>query len=326
MMLGLYFFLVSFVHGQMNLGFYAQDAKEIPVAVQVSKEKIFKITMPYYLQVTPKDYEKILLAPKFPAESKAAIQSCVDNKSEVCIMPFAQIEGTAFLGKSPDVLWTNCHIVAAWMNSMSHGLTFTKSEDVRIFFKTQNLPMKLMNNYGESVWAENDKAYVKSFAVPYSLEGIEPVCNARDDMIKIQLDRNLSDSGLSWSKDSATTVYMGGYPRATTSREPLGKTDSDGKQFYWTFGDHIDKDSPEGLAYLEQKPNLDLVLSGTYTKSTLFDSIEGMSGSPVLNSKGEVLGIYNSFIPISKEQKDIPFLSLYIDTGGMRFLEILSGE
>lgn len=328
MLLGLTLFLVSFVQAQMNLGFYAPDAAEVPAAVKANHSKIFKITVPYYISLKGSEYQALLDGPNIPQNTKQEIKNCIAEKAPTCIVPFTHTEGTAFLGKTPDTLWTNCHIVREWMTYASRKTSFTKSSQVREFFANEALPMELKDTQGNSVWTSTDTAVIKAVSVALSLLEPSATCNMQDDMVKIQLSRPLAETGLVWAKekDPVTQVFMGGFPRKTTSRGPLGKTDSDGKQFYWTFGNKIEKTSPEGEAYFAQKPNLDLSLTGPFSQTSLADGVEGMSGSPVMNAKGEVLGIYNGFVPVSQDQKEIPFVSLFIGIGGMRFVEILSGE
>ncbi|MCC6138385.1 MAG: hypothetical protein IT287_07110 [Bdellovibrionaceae bacterium] len=323
---GILFLVYSVSFAQMNLGFYAKDTNLVPIEVQAARSKIFKITLPYYITLKENDYDGILQAPKMPAITKEQTQKCKEQKKESCTVTFAEINGTAFLGKTPDTLWTNCHIVTSWMRFAGQEQIFTKSEQVRAFFLKQNMPMELKNSEGQSVWSSQDKAILRSFAAEVHFPNIESGCNAQDDMVKIQLSRSLSKEGLPWSKQVSSTLYMGGYPRPTESREPLGKGDSDGQNFYWTLGADLAKESDQGKLFFQQKPNIDLAIAGPFLETLLADGVEGMSGAPVLDQTGAVVGIYKGFVPLTSEQKDIPFVSLYLNTQGMRYLEILSGE
>lgn len=56
------------------------------------------------------------------------------------------------------------------------------------------------------------------------------------------------------------------------------------------------------------------------------DGAEGNSGSAVLNSAGELVGIYESVLPLSPTQRDLPFTSVFLDVGGLSYIEIYSSE
>lgn len=326
MLQGILFFVYSVSFAQMNLGFYPKNSALVPEPVHAARSKIFKITMPYHITLQAKEYDAILAAPTISPATKDQTQYCKDMNKQSCVVPFSKISGTAFLGKTPNTLWTNCHIVRSWMEFAGQEQVFTKSDQARAFFILQKMPMELHNSDGEAVWTIQDRAVLRSFSAQVNFPNIDSSCNAQDDMVKIQLSRDLQKEGLMWGKTASAQVYMGGYPRPTETREPLGKADSDGKSFYWTLGPSLFKDSAEGKSFLALIPNINLAIAGPFLDLFLADGVEGMSGSPVLDEAGAVVGIYKGFVPVSKEQTDTPFVSLYFTTSGMRFLEILSGE
>lgn len=324
---GILLFVYSAAAAHMNWGFYPQNSSEIPSAVHAVQSKIFHITMPYFITLTEKEYDVILAAEKMPEPTKTAVQECKKEKREKCVAPLALIAGTAFLDKSPDHIWTNCHIVRSWMEYAGQKEIFHKSAEVRGFFANQSIPLKLKSASGEIIYSDSEPSSLKSFATQPHFPYVESGCNAQDDLVKIKLSRRLSDTGLVWRKGKYEgLIYMGGFPRPTDSRKLMGKMDSDGKEFFWTSGDAMGKNGENAQAYLQQKKNLEIALAGPFLNINFADGVEGMSGSPVLNSEGEVLGIYKGFLPLSDEQRDVPFISLYISTEGMRYVEILSGE
>lgn len=327
MLQGLIFFVYSVSAAQMNWGFYPPTSAEIPNSVQSARSKIFHITMPFYITLSEKEYSVILAAQGMPEETKTATLECQHQKRPKCVVPFSQINGTAFLDKSPDHVWTNCHIVVEWMQFVGQQQTFQKSDQVRAFFSKQKMPLQLQSTDGQLVYDSSEEAYLKVFSAQPNFPIVESGCNRRDDLVKIKLSRPLSDTGLEWQKGKYQgPIFMGGFPRPTESRKEIGKQDSDGKNFFWTFGDGFNKESPEAQDYLQQKPNLEIALAGPYLQVHYADGVEGMSGSPVLTGDGKVLGIYQGFLPLSDEQRDIPFISLYTTVEGMRYVEILSGE
>lgn len=313
---------VTLAQGQMNLGFYELESPSIPKNIQESSVKIFKITVPYYSYVNDSKYDVVLNSQKAKPELKRLVQKCKEAKKLTCIVPLGTISGTAFLDESPDHIWTNCHIVREWMKHAAQDQNFVDSKQMYAYFLATPVPLVLNSVEGQTVYSQTEKAFVKAF-IP---EGT--ACSFQDDLVKIKLSKPLAAEGLMWGKPLTTTknVFLGGFPMATETRESVGKQDSDGQQFYWTFGDTIDFKNANDQKYLAQKPNIEFATSGTYLHGLLADGVEGMSGSPVLNEKAEVIGIYKGFIPWSMETKDTPFVSLFIDRSGMRFVEIFSGE
>lgn len=309
----------------MNLGFYDQEHASIPPQVMAARNKIFKIRMPYYIHVGAEHYDAVLAAERFPENTKNAIQECKSEGLEKCIAPFAEMQGTAFLDRSPDYIWTNCHIVYEWMKFAGRDQVFTKSKDVRSYFASLRIPLILSNQEQQIVYGSTEDSYLSAFMTQANFPNMDSACGRQDDLVKIKLNRPLATEGLVWSQTPAQgLLYMGGFPRSTETRQALGKQDSDGLNYFWTFGVSMNFKDPVDLLYLNQKPHMELVLGSSYGSGLLADGVEGMSGSPVLNADGEVLGIYRGFVPLSEEAKDIPFVSLYTNLQGMRFVEIIS--
>jgi V8-like Glu-specific endopeptidase len=83
--------------------------------------------------------------------------------------------------------------------------------------------------------------------------------------------------------------------------------------------------SSEFTDFLNTYPSTSFTLQlSPYVSAFFADSVEGFSGSPVLNEQGEVVGIYNSFVNIEEDKDSPPLISLFIETSGMRFVENLS--
>lgn len=316
-----------FAKSDVNFGFYEKNSSEIPTAVHAAKTKIFKITMPYYIHVNAERYDAVIAHLGNSEDIRREVQICKDANEESCIVRYSEINGTAFLDKTPDAIWTNCHIVTQWMQYAARKRNFTKTKEVFDYFSGLEMPLTLTDSENKNIYSATEKSILKVFVPLVSFPHVLSACDTIDDLVKIKLARPLADDGLRWNKtSSALRMYLGGFPRATTSRAAMGKMDSDGSQFYWTLGDFLDFKSEVGSSYMQQKEHSSLVTSGTYMQGLLSDGVEGMSGSPVLNEMGEVMGIYKGFVPLDEDHKDIPFISLFITTEGMRYAEIFSGE
>jgi hypothetical protein len=324
-------FLIFICSAQVQLGFYTENSDAIPDAVREARHKIFKIEVPYYYEAPSKDYEALLKFPNLYPESKETIKLCQFAQKENCLILFGKVSGTAFLDEDPRLIWTNCHIVREWMRFTTMGKVFSSTSHVREFYKTVNVPLLLMSKSdGATIYSGQDEtAELKVYSVSRSYEDVDGYCDQRDDLVKIELARPLSEKGLIWNKQGPVNnevLFMGGFPMQTHSRAANNVLDSDGENFYWTSGAFLQKMGSEFVQFIETHPELSLVNSGPYAQLHFGDGVEGMSGSPVLSAQGEVYGTYHGYVPLSDEQKDIPLVSLFVDVGGMRFLEILSGE
>jgi hypothetical protein len=313
-----------FVFARLPIGFHGAQSSLIPQAVVEKRHQIFKITMPHYSDVPSEHYDFFLQRP-LTEPSKQDLQSCIDQDQPSCWLALTTISGTAFLGPNGDTLWTNCHIVRSWMSAVSSRQSWQSREDAKIFYAHTEIPMQLISAQGETLSRPDQGfAFLKAYSPMRQGQLPGAICNGRDDLVEMQLSRPLSEQGLVWaSLNSGEVVFLGGYPRPTSTRQLFDKKDSSGENFYWTFGDSIDKGSSLDQSYLSQKQNMELAIAGAYNQLALFDSAEGMSGGPVLNQNGEVVGIYKGYVPRERDL-DIPFVSLFSSIQGMRFVQILS--
>ncbi len=322
----LFLFSYSFLFAELNLGFYPKQSPSIPETVKQAQDKIFKISVPYSIFLREKDYEGVLSAPNFPENTKKATQDCIDLGLKECRVPFTSMEGTAFLDRNPEYIWTNCHLVAEWMKLASFRQTFQTTREIREFFLETSLPIELFTSEGEKIFEKNEEATLVAFSPAVMDYKPAPFCNGMDDLVKIKLSKKLHAEGLSWSKhNEQETLFMGGFPKQTESRALTQKNDSDGVSFYWTHGAFLAKKSIDFLAYLAKIAHNEFVTSATYTETFLADGVNGMSGSPVLNQNGEVTGIYKGFLTLPENRElEIPYVSLFVSTSGMRFVESVS--
>ncbi len=313
----------------LEYGFLPPDELSIPQSVREKSKAIFKIDLDYMAEIPRESYDFFIDRPQASAELKASLIECRSRDLPICWAPLGKIQGSAFLGQEPDTLWTNCHIVRSWMEASAGNQTWTKSSEVYSFYKNKTLPLRLSQINQEVIYdGANENTYIEVFSPSKSLEGYTGGCNAMDDLVRIRLARPLAETGLLWSKVKRTddeALYLGGFPKPTNNRETLGGIDSLGESFRWTRGPYLNKRSSLSQEYLNRKDNIDFAISGPYLELVLSDGVEGMSGGPVLNQLGEVTGIYRGYLPEETDLgEDIPFVSMFFSTNGMRFLEILS--
>ena len=281
------------------------------------------------METKANDYDRLLAIEKLSERTKNDVRKCKQQNLKDCLFYLDEIKGSAFLDRDPHYIWTNCHIVRTWMKKQSQNQTFDNRSKLYSYYQTTELPLRLTNNEGKAIYTSDEKssAVLTHFSPESSDNKLLGTCSQRDDLVKLYFPIALADDGLEWDKmdlEDQQQLFLGGYPKETQNRAQFGGTDSSGKRFHWTTGPFLKKKGDAFNMFLNQNPNTGFVINSVYSGSFYGDSINGMSGGPVLNSNGRVVGIYQSYIPKSKEEKDIPKLSLFTTTSGMRFLEILS--
>lgn len=309
---------------QMELGFYPAGSAVISPTNLANESSLLRLEIPYFAEVLGKHYQTLLDNPKLNEKAKTDIRRCQENGAAACWIHFGQERGTAFLIGDGSEIWTNCHLVASWIEYRKQDLQFsgTKLEDLWKALRSSSIPFQLTDSQGNLRKSSEDSAHFvagvfKGMNDPASLH-----CSTIDDAVKIRFDRSLGN-GLKFSKEkirAGEILSIGGYPRPTESRGE-GK-ESDGKSFFWGKGSFLPRAEYDN--YFGKGHNLGIVLNDSYTAVFLADSSQGMSGTAVLNTKGEVVGIYKGFMPFDREKKDVPRASLFLSLDALRFIEIYS--
>lgn len=326
LLLGIYLFTTfgSAQAGQMELGFYPAGSPVIAPQNLANENSLLRFEIPYFAEVKSKHYQALLDNPKLNAKAKEDVRRCQINAAPFCWIHFGQERGTAFLIGDGSEIWTNCHLVASWIEYRKQELLFsgTTLENLWKDLRSSSIPFQLSDAKGNLRKSADEKALFVAGVFKGMNDPASIYCSPADDAVKIRFDRSLG-RGLVFSKEKLTDgelLSIGGYPRPTDSRGE-GK-ESDGENFFWTKGSFLARSSYE--SYFGKDHNLGFVLNDSYTSVFLADSSQGMSGTAVLNSKGEVVGIYKGFLPLDREKKDIPKGSLFLSLSALRFIEIYS--
>lgn len=302
---------------------------QIPTAVQNARHSIFKIVFPLYMTLKTPEAEGFLTATHLKDEGRRTIQECVSRKTALCVFPIVTIEGSAFRDRSHDSIWTNCHLIDGWIRFQKQAARWSGS-DLPSRLQSQALSAKVFDSTGTLL--ENNLAlYVEAVHADSGMEPESGGCNMFDDAVRLrgfQTDRPV----LPWApyrpagSFEPESTYVGGFPRSTSSRQPLGASDSDGSQFYWTQGGLLSVQDIEQILASEKKDpqSYAMIVRGAYTVILSNDGAEGMSGGPILNKDGEILGIFKGLLP-GPAGRAWPLATVGISTGGLRYLEIRSG-
>lgn len=204
-------------------------------------------------------------------------------------------KGTAFLAGEERQLWTALHNFSDLIDpQIRSGVT----EPKRIV-----LPFALLDSSGQVVYNSiENPAKIESINLSYFDLGEISRGNScvamTKDWISLKLSKKIGDS-LKLSPVLPTQdqkLYLVGFPKKTEDRAAYqaGLVDSDGVSLYFTIGKQ--RANIGGMLELEpcfkglgaEKGNI-LYVDG--------DGVNGLSGAPMVDDKGEVVGIYNYSFP-----------------------------
>jgi hypothetical protein len=154
-----------------------------------------------------------------------------------------------------------------------------------------------------------------------------------NDIVLIKIPRAMGP-GIPWqyieNQTSGFRTYMGGYPMPVQRELPRGRAGRSAvnNEFVWTLGNEISNESfLAGLARQGKDPgNYSFAASGAYRVLLSNDGAAGMSGSPIFNSQGSVVGIFGAILPKDdkpESQNGIPLVAIGTNTDGLLFLKYL---
>ncbi len=292
-----------------NLGFNVVEQSKLPFAPKLLKS-VFRIRsaagmsirfaeVTKNLQIENK-YEVFLrrtmgLLAEAPETEKGAVlqiigqvKSCqsLELQEDDCIIFMGESSGTAFITGDGSVLWTAAHNLKTLIKAgMKPGFRLYDYNDQLVFDGLQeNFTVEIIN--------EN---YTKKEETDPSLKCSKHV----NDWLKIKLPRSLG-AGLQISvaiPNLNEKVFQVGYPWQTNDRKRLDPniSDSNGKSLYFSEGQVRGNE----LEFIMESCPKELGDSYQGIIVTHADGKQGMSGGPVLNELGEVIGIFNYSFPPS---------------------------
>ncbi|MCB0355483.1 MAG: trypsin-like peptidase domain-containing protein [Bdellovibrionales bacterium] len=236
----------------------------------------------------------------------AQIQNCqiANSPFNDCKIFVDYIRGTAFVTGDGTNLWTAFHNFKLLLHNSN-----------KLFRAKINLPFFLINVDGNVIY----ESYLEPVKIDkLNLKYLDFNDNSRCrkfnlDWINLKLARSVGQ-GLTINFNTPKETekyYLAGFPRKTTDRNSYSAQDSNGKQFYITTGRPRTK---VNHLVCSKEPT-------QYTKDLFYltaDSAKGMSGGPILNSRGEVIGVYNSGFPYNNRADS------YLTSIGVLFSNILN--
>jgi hypothetical protein len=304
-------------------GFYSLESTEIPPSVRARATSIFRLEIPYFTEVRREAYAVLLDTPAIPEAGRADLRYCQEKNSSICWIHFAEERGTAFLDENGQAAWTNCHLVSTWIQYRKHRLLLDGVAEAQLWeaLRASPLPLQLRDAQGRVRVRADEKTFLSAAVIQGLKSGGDLRCSLQDDAVRIRLPKVLGP-GLPRAKDDPThgaPLFLGGFPRPTESR--AAGFNADGESFAWVKGPSLAREQYN--AYFGTGHRYGFVFSNPSVQAVLSDGAQGMSGGPILNEEGAVVGIYKGFLD-RKDGGDLPLVSLYLSVRGLRFVEIYS--
>ncbi|WP_408095727.1 serine protease [Peredibacter sp. HCB2-198] len=232
---------------------------------------------------------------------KAFLRMCkTPEQKQSCILPLKINIGSGFITGSGNKLWTNAHV----MEKMLKTKATTNEKSLNEILTTKNtMPLFIFDKNGNMVFNGLEEA-IAFAATPHSTQTAQSsgtFYGIDSDYIAIQLPKNIGRPLKVAKQLNSDDVAVIGYPMCTgcTAPEGMDKLEFTSRAPYQNAEDCLEKVTggklitPEAFGQLAQ---INQYLINTLDKRSFVaytaDSHYGMSGGPILNFNGEVIGIH----------------------------------
>lgn len=232
---------------------------------------------------------------------KRQISNCRARGNEKqCSVLLGTEKGTAFLAGNSTLLWTNAHMVSRFIKLRA---TLAQKSIGEILRSDGRVAIFLFDKNGSLVFDHfTDSSAVTIYPEPSFVALLRGDWYSEDsDFVGIQLSQAIGTPfKIGMAPNEGESLYRPGFAACTGCLKNPNQTDpdlnrdrgdgrnSDGNGLYWTDGLN------QGMASVNSFLGADL--SGFFNmKQMIFfsaDSQVGFSGGPILNNRGEVVGVF----------------------------------
>jgi hypothetical protein len=320
------FIAVISMHAHAQIGFYNPNDPTLSENVAKASESVFEIRTAFVSDLetgsdvleldisTPAKKTAVLkkidqLVIPYDKKDKQIfklfIEKCEKEKDlKECNIPTSLNSGTGFITGNGKTFWTNPHVLEKTLNTKAE---IEESTIADILLKGTKLPIFIFNSKGELIYngLEYDALTFKATPQETLMSKIKKNFYAEDsDYIAINLPKELG-TPLKVAQDNpmpGEKISILGYPYCTGCNAPEGMdqlefTDrgqdlnAENCTQKVTTGSVLTSDEWGDLAEVN-KIIVNMLDKKTFIGNTA-DSQHGMSGGPILNSAGEVIGIHS---------------------------------
>lgn len=224
---------------------------------------------------------------------KRALNRCLEKKNKACVIFASTEEGAVFLTDDHSTIWGALHVFRDIIDEKQDepiDLVLENKDNQVVFGDSSGSHAKITLVYAEALPKLSPEKQKEFMAVDFirlrlsrPLNGIQPL------VMKKELSGSTGD-----------TAYSLGFPGYTSDRINYQQSDSDGISQYVTFGKTIS--IQEHMIRTKKDPTKvpPETLKGVNGIMVVVDSdcYSGMSGGPIIDTTGEVIGILTGGYPI----------------------------
>lgn len=344
-----YFLFLNISVAFAKLGFYNIDDIQASNSLKKVTNSVFKISIPDGNLVSPIDLVGASSKQEFLETMKSygisEADSIIYNKQisdceQQKVTNFVDCKffegvgaGTIFtVGKDGDKLWTSLHtfrgFLIAKLKESFPVINKGNLDQVNKKVKEISLPIVLENKDYEIVFGESKKDVVRIKSIhPKALLSIyasEDDLELYMDYVEVTISKKLG-SGLIIGSSTSKETFTVGFPYETEDRANFNAPDSNGYDQYVTVGKTLTAANFEnfliealGNTVAQNELEATLLQYKSSVIATDNDGVHGLSGAPLVNSKGEVLGVFGASIPYdglaSAEKKTFSVSFQYINS------------
>lgn len=326
---------------ETQLGFRLLSDKSTPAYLRSAAQSVFEVRVP---SISPesfrvmdleseefRDFQKIINSlpeEKFSKQERVVVEKQIEycrrqNNSHACDIMLHIEKGTSFLaGGDGSYLLTNAHVVDRYLTSMAKAEGKSVPEYLE---RPQWVPIFIFDSSGNLVLDPylNYPALVK-FGTPslmtLLLGSFGRWYSEDSDYVVLKLPKVLGKPlKIAKSFEPGDNLYHLGFPACTGCDANPNKTDPEENRDRKHFGNSNGKDlywNPPGKSYSVEQASQILKTPPDFfersnLKSWIFFSSDGqvgMSGGPIINEKGEVVGVYAGSKPLRKADGSLSIL------------------
>lgn len=302
------------VQAPEGMGFWPTNSPMIPAPIRAASASVFRIVVPAgdYLRVTdilgnhplPELIRRIKMAPETnelgPAEKEIYIYQigeCIRQNVRDCYILESISYGTAFVTGNGTELRTALHVIKDF------------ARNARARRASGHIPIILLNSRGQVVHGTQNLTATVTATYEGALD--TSIYKGKDfgrfnlDQVLIQLNKPIA-RGLPVAQQplrDGDAAYIIGAARRTEGRTAFNVPDADGVSI------RIGKGTALGARSLMERQNRIGFSSTEATAQAMLregtavtaDAAPRSSGGPILNARGEVVGVYSSGLPQSGE-------------------------